>query len=71
MKTELFKTDYQKERKAHENGLYNEYLEFMKLEGQSKLMVIHHLMKKYNIHSQTTVYNIIKRVENRLKAQQA
>ena len=42
----------------------------METEGQSKVMAKDFLMKKYNIHSQGTIYVILKRVEQRLKGQE-
>ena len=48
-------------------AIYNEYTELMSVEGQSKTLVTEHLMKKYGIHSQGTIYVIRRRVEAKLK----
>lgn len=66
-KVKIFKTDCQREREERDLAIYNEYAEFMSVEGQSKTLVTEHLMKKYGIHSQGTIYVIRRRVEARLK----
>ena len=63
----IFKTDCQREREERDLAIYNEYNELMSVEGQSKTLVAAHLMKKYNVHSQGTIYVIRRRVEQRLK----
>lgn len=62
----IFKTQCQEERDARDLALFNEYNELTSVEGQSKTIVVEHLMKKYNIHSQGTIYVIRKRVERML-----
>lgn len=69
-KVQIFKTDCQKEREERDMAIYNEYNELMSVEGQSKTLVVAHLMKKYNVHSQGTIYVIRRRVEERLKGQE-
>ena len=69
-KVQIFKTDCQKERAKRDLAIYNEYNELMSVEGQSKTLVVAHLMKKYNVHSQGTIYVIRRRVEERLKEQE-
>lgn len=71
MKAELMKTEAQKEREARESAVYRDYTELMAVQGQSKTMVVEFLMKKHNVHTRMTIYNIIKRVENRIKEGQA
>lgn len=66
-KVKIFKTDCQREREERDLAIYNEYAELMSVEGQSKTLVTEHLMKKYGIHSQGTIYVIRRRVEARLK----
>lgn len=70
-KVKIFKTDCQKEREERDLAIYNEYAALMSVEGQSKTLVTEHLMKKYNIHSQGTIYVIRRRVEKLLKAKEA
>lgn len=67
----IFKTDCQKEREERDLAIYKEYNELMSVEGQSKVMANCFLMKKYNIHSQGTIYVILKRVEQKLKRKEA
>ena len=63
----IFKTDCQKEREKRDLAIYNEYTKLVSVEGQSKTLVTEHLMKKYGIHSQGTIYVIRRRVEAKLK----
>ncbi len=65
-KIPLFKTPYSVEKEAKDLRLYNDYNELMSVEGQSATGVIEHLMRKYNIRSASTVYNILKRVPARI-----
>lgn len=67
----IFKTDCQKEREKRDLAIYNEYNEMMSLDGQSRTLVVQHLMKKYGVHSQGTIYVIRRRVEEMLKKQEA
>ena len=69
-KVKIFKTDCQKEREERDLAIYNEYTELMSVEGQSKTLVTEHLMKKYGVHSQGTIYVIRRRVEEMLKKQE-
>lgn len=70
METKVFKTPCQTEREARDLAIYNEYNSLMTVEGQSKTVVTEHLMKKYGIHSQGTIYLIRRRVEERLKSKE-
>lgn len=70
-KVKIFKTDCQKEREERDLAIYKEYEELTSVEGQSKVLVVEHLMKKYGIHSQGTIYVIRRRVEKLLKAKEA
>ena len=67
----IFKTDCQKEREKRDLAIYNEYNEMMSVDGQSRTLVTQHLMKKYGVHSQGTIYAIRRRVEEMLKKQEA
>ncbi len=66
----IFKTDCQREREKRDLAIYNEYTELMSVKGQSKTLVTEHLMKKYNIHSQGTIYVIRRRIEEKLKTKE-
>lgn len=70
MEAKVFKTPCQTEREARDLAIYNEYNYLMTVEGQSKTVVTEHLMKKYGIHSQGTIYLIRRRVEERLKSKE-
>ena len=50
MVTQVFKTEYQRERERRDLELYRDYEQLISVEGQSKTLVTEHLMKKYNIH---------------------
>lgn len=63
----VFKTDCQKAREKRDLAIYNDYNEMMSVDGQSRTLVTQHLMKKYGIHSQGTIYVIRRRVEAKLK----
>lgn len=66
MEEVIFKTDCQKEREARDKAIYDDYNSLMAVKGQSKMMVIQHLMGKYNVHSMGTIYVILRRVEENL-----
>lgn len=70
MEAKVFKTPCQTEREARDLAIYNEYNSLMTVEGQSRTVVTEHLMKKYGIHSQGTIYLIRRRVEERLKSKE-
>ena len=70
MGKKIFRTPCQTEREARDLAIYNEYNDLMTVEGQSKTVVTEHLMKKYGIHSQGTIYLIRRRVEEKLKSQE-
>lgn len=67
----VFKTPFRVEKEAQELAIYNEYNELMSTEGQSKTGVTDFLMKKYGIHSASTIYVIRRRVEERLEKEAA
>ncbi len=70
MEAKVFKTQCQIEREARDLALRNEYNELMSVKGQSKTVVMEHLMNKYGIHSIGTIYVILRRVEERLNKQE-
>lgn len=67
METEvrLFKPKYRERKEARELGIFKEYQELMSVKGQSKTEVIYYLMDKYDVGSTATIYNIIKRTQER------
>lgn len=70
MEAKVFKTQCQTEREARDLAIYNEYNDLMSVKGQSKTVVMEHLMSKYGIHSIGTIYVIRRRVEERLNGQE-
>lgn len=70
MSAQLFKTPCQEERESRDLAIYNEYKELTAIKGQSKTLVTEHLMQKYGIHSQGTIYVIRRRVEARLNGKE-
>lgn len=62
----MFKTAFRLEKEAKELKIYNEYNAMMAVNGQSKTGVTDFLMRKYGIHSASTIYEIRKRVAQRL-----
>lgn len=62
----MFKTAFRLEKEAKELKIYNEYNALMAVAGQSKTGVTDFLMRKYGIHSASTIYNIRERVAQRL-----
>ena len=67
-KMKIFKPEGKKWRERRNLALYEEYTELTSVEGQGKTGVNGYLMRKYGIHSQSTIYVIIRHVEERLKA---
>lgn len=63
----ILRTQCQIEREERDLAVYNEYQKLMEVEGQSKVASHEYLCKKYGIHSQGTIYVILRRVEKRLK----
>jgi hypothetical protein len=63
----IFKTPCQAEREQRDMAIYTEYNNLTSINGQSKTLVTQHLMKKFKIHTPSTVYAIRRRVEERLR----
>lgn len=63
----ILRTQCQIEREERDLAVYNEYQKLMEVEGQSKVASHEYLCKKYGIHSQGTIYVILRRVEKRFK----
>ncbi len=66
----LFRSGFRTEKERKDRAVYDEFVRMMGVPGQSKLKVIFYLMDKFGIYSQSTVYNIIKRVGARLAAEE-
>lgn len=66
MNVPLLKTAYRRDKEAREMKIYTEYATLMERKGQQSVAVMEHLMVKFNIHSMSTVYNIIRRTAKRI-----
>ncbi len=64
------KTELQKEREKRDLAIYSDYESMMAVPGQSSIEVSKVLMKKYNIYSIGTIYQIRKRVADRLQKEE-
>lgn len=60
------KTDFQEARDARDLAIYNEYNALASDKEQSRTQINAYLMKKYDLHSNGTLYAIRRRVERRL-----
>lgn len=60
-----FSTEYAKDKWKRDLTIYKEFQSLTSIPGSSKSEVTKYLMKKYNLHSAATVWNIRKRIENR------
>lgn len=65
----VLKTDFQLEKEARERRIYDEFVALSSEQGTAVTEVTKLLMKKYGIHSTSTIWAIRKRVENRLRGE--
>lgn len=65
-KTNHYETDLKKERWQRNLAIYEEFQRLTADPLASKVVVTRHLMKKYNLHSESTVWAIRKKVERAL-----
>lgn len=65
--TTTFKTDFQREKEARDKMIYDEYIALISEPDAAVTKVQEFLMKKYNIHSPSTLWAIRKRVEAKLR----
>jgi hypothetical protein len=70
MEQKTIKTPYQREKEARELSIYKERKEMMSTPGNMATAVDQILMKKYHIHSKSTIWFIVNRVEARLSEEQ-
>lgn len=66
-----FKTDFQREKEARDKQIYEEYITLTSEPGTAATKVVEFLMKKYNIHSPSTLWAIRKRVEAKMRKGEA
>ena len=69
METKPMKTAYQVEKQIKEKAIYNERKELLSTPGTMTTAVDDHLCAKYGIHSRSTIWSIIKRVEKEIKTE--
>jgi len=62
-----FKTVFQQEKEAKDKQIYDEFVSLSSEPGAAATEVTKFLMKKYGIHSPSTLWAIRKRVENRMR----
>lgn len=69
VKTSKFQSDLSKEKWKRNLAIYEEYNKLTQDPTASKQKVVHHLMKKYNLHSESTIWLIRKKVEKWMASQ--
>lgn len=63
----MFQTEFQREKEARDMQIYQEYITLTAEPGAAATKVQEFLMKKYGIHSFSTLWAIRKRVEAKLQ----
>lgn len=63
----VLKTEFQLEREKRERLIYDEFVALASEQGTAVTKVTELLMKKYGIHSPSTLWAIRRRVESRLR----
>lgn len=66
MTKSVIKTKFKLEKEAKELSIYNEWNELMKQPGAMATAVDSHLMKKYNLHSRSSIWQARQRTEKRI-----
>ena len=67
-KVKLLKTPGLLKREERDMKVYNGYQKMMSVKGQSKGQVVRVLMRQYGFDSPTTIYNILRRVEEKMNS---
>lgn len=67
-KVKLLKTPGLLRREERDSKIFNRYQRLMSVKGQSKGQVVRALMRQYGFDSPTTIYNILRRVEDKMKS---
>jgi len=62
-----FKTEFQQEKEAKDKQIYDEFVSLSSEPRAAATEGTKFLMKKYGIHSPSTLWAIRKRVENRMR----
>ena len=65
MNKKILQTDYAIKRKARDTAIYAEYNELLQQPEAQKTPVREYLCKKYNLGSPTTVFAIVRKMEER------
>ena len=56
-------TEYRKELEERNRAVYSDFTKMVDVAGQPISVAVQQLMKKYNIHSVNTIYNIRKQFD--------
>lgn len=65
----VVKTKYQIDKEARERAIYDDFNELMKQPGAMATAVTDHLMKKYNLHSRSSIWQARTRTQLRIDEQ--
>jgi Holliday junction resolvasome RuvABC endonuclease subunit len=65
----VVKTKYQIEKENRERAIYDDFNELMKQPGAMATAVTEHLMKKYNLHAPSSIWQARKRTQQRITEQ--
>lgn len=59
----MIQTEYRKELEERNRAVYSDFTKMVDVAGQPISVAVQQLMKKYNIHSVNTIYNIRKQFD--------
>jgi Holliday junction resolvasome RuvABC endonuclease subunit len=65
----VVKTKYQIEKENRERAIYDDFNELMKQPGAMATAVTDHLMKKYNLHARSSIWQARQRTQKRINEQ--
>lgn len=65
----VVKTKYQIDKEARERAIYDDYNKLMEQPGAMSTAVTDHLMKKYNLHSRSSIWQARTRTQLRIDEQ--
>ena len=68
-KKDKFKTEFQEKKEKQDLAIYNEFNSLASEKGSKKTAITKFLMKKYDIHSENTIYKIRRDVGKLLNEQ--
>ena len=65
----VVKTKYQIEKETRERAIYDDYNKLMEQPGAMSTAVTDHLMKKYNLHARSSIWQARTRTQLRINEQ--